>query len=256
MQLFFIYIDLGKKKLLWLVKYSIINQQLDSLTYDNSNSLIYLILSNSSRYDIGERIYDKKNYDYLFEKMVELHQIIREKETMEEVYKNIFPPMNTLIDLNFINGKINDEVFSKVLLSLGSDLNSFLKVLCSHFIVSTVGDDTMFIKNVLYLLNQMYNKYFMGSFEEIQNQIDNSDLFDLYTFILIINKIMRYYFNQSIFTWEIEKVFNNFSSLIIPYLILNMILEVVIFVILNVFVISKIKITNNKLNAFIKSLTL
>ncbi len=253
---FYIYIDLGKKKLFWLVKYSIINQQLDSLTYDNSNSLIYLILSNSSRYDIGERIYDKKNYDYLFEKMVELHQIIREKETMEEVYKNIFPPMNTLIDLNFINGKINDEVFSKVLLSLGSDLNSFLKVLCSHFIVSTVGDDTMFIKNVLYLLNQMYNKYFMGSFEEIQNQIDNSDLFDLYTFILIINKIMRYYFNQSIFTWEIEKVFNYFSSLIMPYLILNMILEVVIFVILNVFVISKIKITNNKLNAFIKSLTL
>ena len=188
--------------------------------------------------------------------MVELHQIIREKETMEEVYKNIFPPMNTLIDLNFINGKINDEVFSKVLLSLGSDLNSFLKVLCSHFIVSTVGDDTMFIKNVLYLLNQTYNKYFMGSFEEIQNQIDNSDLFDLYTFILIINKIMRYYFNQSIFTWEIEKVFNYFSSLIMPYLILNMILEVVIFVILNVFVISKIKITNNKLNAFIKSLTL
>ena len=253
---FYIYIDLGKKKLLWLVEYSIINQQLDSLTYDNSNSLIYLILSNSSRFDIGERIYDKTNYDYLFEKMVELHQIIRDKETMEEVHKNIFPPMNTLIDLNFINGKMNDEIFSKVLTSLGSDLNSFLKVLCSHFIVSTIGDDTMFIKNVLYLLNQMYNKYFMGSFEEIQNQIDNSNLFDLYTFILIINKIMRYYFNQSIFKSEIDKVFNYFSSLIIPYLILNMILEIIIFVILNVLVISKIKITNNKLNAFIKSLTL
>ena len=114
----------------------------------------------------------------------------------------------------------------------------------------------MFIKNVLYLLNQMYNKYFMGSFEDIQNQIDNSNLFDLYTFILIINKIMRYYFNESIFTWEIDKVFNYFSSLIIPYLILNMILEIIIFVILNGFVISKIKITNNKLDAFIKSLTL
>ena len=35
-----------------------------------------------------------------------------------------------------------------------------------------------------------------------------------------------------------------------------MILEIIIFVILNGFVISKIKITNNKLDAFIKSLTL
>ena len=164
---FYIFIDIGKKKLLWLVQYSIINQQLDSLTYDNSNSLIYLILSNSSRFDIGKRIYDKNNYDYLFEKMDELHQIIREKETMEEVHKDIFPPMNTLIDLNFINGKINEEVMNEVLNSLGSDLYSFFKVLCSHFIVATVGDDTMFIKNVLYLLNQMYNKYFMGSFEDV-----------------------------------------------------------------------------------------
>ena len=252
---FYVYIHLGKNKLNSLVEYSIINQQLDSLTYDNFNSLIYLILTNSSRYDIGERIYNKKNYDYLFEKMNYLHQIIREKETMEFVHKKTFPPMNTIIDLNFLNGKIYDETFNTVLNNIGGDLNDFLKVLSNHFPVSTIGDDTMFIKNVLYLLNQLYNQYFNGKFHEIENQINSDKLFNLYTFVLIINKIMRYYFNESIFIKEIDKVFNHFSSLIIPYLVLNMILEIVIFLILYFYIVSKIKITHNKLSSFIKSLT-
>jgi hypothetical protein len=184
-----------------------------------------------------------------------LHQIIREKETMEFVHKKTFPPMNTIIDLNFLNGKIYDETFNTVLNNIGGDLNDFLKVLSNHFPVSTIGDDTMFIKNVLYLLNQLYNQYFNGKFHEIENQINSDKLFNLYTFVLIINKIMRYYFNESIFIKEIDKVFNHFSSLIIPYLVLNMILEIVIFLILYFYIVSKIKITHNKLSSFIKSLT-
>ena len=252
--LFFIYVNKGKKKLIYLVDYSKINQKLDSFTYDNFNSLVYLMLTNSSRYDIGKKILNLDNYDYLFEKMTELHQIIREKETMEVIHKNIFPPLNTQVDLNCVNGKIDDQHMRKALKKINVDFIDFLIPICENFPVSTIGDDNMFIKNILYLLNQLYNKYYQGEFKDIQNLIQQPDLFNLYTFVLIINRIIRFYFNESVFTKEINNIFYHFSSLIIPYLIFNMILELVIFIILNIFVIAKIKKMHKKLNQFINSL--
>ena len=251
---FFVYIDIGKKKLLWLVDYSNINQKIDSFTYDNFNSLVYIMLTNSSRYDIGKRILNKDNYDYLFEKMLELHQIIREKETIEEIHKNIFPPLNTQIDLNCVHGKIDNQLTRNALLTINVNFTDFLIPVCEIFPVSTIGDDTMFIKNILYLLNQIYNKYYQGHFNEIQSLIKEPELFDLYTFVLIIFRIIRFYFNETLFKKEINSIFFHFSSLIIPYLILNMILEVIIFIILNIFVIAKIKNIHKKLNQFINSL--
>ena len=251
---FFICVDMSKRKLLWLVDYSNINQKLDSYTYDTFNSLIYLMLTNSSRYDIGKRTLNLENYDYLFEKMVELHQVIREKETMEVIHKNIFPPLNTQVDLNCLNAKIDDQVMRNALNQINIDLKDFLYIICENFPISTIGDDTMFIKNILYLLNQLYNKYYQGNFEDIQNLIQQPDLFNLYTFVLIINRIIRFYFNESIFKQEIDNIFHHFSNLIIPYLIFNMIWEIIIFIILNIFVIAKIKIMYNKLNHFIESL--
>ena len=251
---FFVYIDIGKKKLLWLVDYSNINQKIDSFTYYNFNSLVYIMLTNSSRYDIGKRILNLEKYDYLFEKMVELHQKIREKETMEEIHKNIFPPLNTQIDLNCVHGKIDDQLMRNALLKINVNLTDFLIPICEIYPLSTIGDDNMFIKNILYLLNQLYNKYYQGNFKEIQSLIQEPELFNLYTFVLIIFRIIRFYFNETTFKKEINSIFFHFSSLIFPYLILNMILEVAIFIILNIFVISKIKIMHKKLNQFINSL--
>ena len=234
--------------------YSNINQKIDSFAYDNFNSLVYIMLTNSSRYDIGKRILNKDNYDYLFEKMLELHQIIREKETIEEIHKNIFPPLNTQIDLNCVHGKIDNQLMRNALLTINVNFTDFLIPVCEIFPVSTIGDDTMFIKNILYLLNQIYNKYYQGHFNEIQSLIKEPELFDLYTFVLIIFRIIRFYFNETLFKKEINSIFFHFSSLIIPYLILNMILEVIIFIILNIFVIAKIKNIHKKLNQFINSL--
>ena len=251
---FFVYIDIGKKKLLWLVDYSNINQKIDSFAYDNFNSLVYIMLTNSSRYDIGKRILNIDKYDYLFEKMVELHQKIREKETMEEIHRNIFPPLNTQIDLNCVHGKIDDHLMRNALLKINVNLTDFLIPICEIFPISTIGDDNMFIKNILYLLNQLYNKYYQGNFKQIQSLIQEPDLFNLYTFVLIIFRIIRFYFNETTFKKEINSIFFHFSSLIFPYLILNMILEVAIFIILNIFVIAKIKNIHKKLNQFINSL--
>ena len=252
--IFFILTDEGKTRLSYLVEYSKINQKLDSYTYDNFNTLIYIMLTNSTKYSLGERILRKTNFDYLYDGFDNLHDIIRKKETIEVVHKKSFPPINTIIDLNCANGKIPNLIFANALKEKGKDFDSFIKNLCKSFPITTIGDDTMLIKNILYLLNQIYNKYFPGSFEEIHNQINNTYLFDQFTIVLVVNRLIRYYFNDNLFRKEIDNEFTYFYNLIIPYLILNMVIEIAIFWILNIFVISKIKLKHKRIIEFITSL--
>ena len=252
--IFFIFIDKGKSRLSNLVEYSNINQKLDSHTYDNFNTLIYIMLTNSTKYSLGERILNKNNFDYLFNGFDNLHNIIRQKETLEFIHKKSFPPMNTLIDLNCSKGKIPDFIFKESLEKNGENFDSFIQNLCQAFPVASIGDDTMLIKNILYLLNQIYNKYYPGSFDEIHSQINNTYLFDQFTIVLVVNSLIRYYFNENIFKKEVDNEFSYFSNLIVPYLVLNMILEIIIFWILNLFVISKIKFMHKKIIEFVTSL--
>jgi hypothetical protein len=252
--IFFILTDEGKTRLSYLVEYSKINQKLDSYTYDNFNTLIYIMLTNSTKYSLGERILRKSNFDYLYNGFDNLHDIIRKKETIEVVHKKSFPPINTIIDLNCANGKIPNLIFANALKEKGKDFDSFIKNLCKSFPITTIGDDTMLIKNILYLLNQIYNQYYPGSFEEIHNQINNTYLFDQFTIVLVVNRLIRYYFNDNLFRKEIDNEFTYFYNLIIPYLILNMVIEIAIFLILNIFVISKIKLKHKRIIEFITSL--
>ena len=252
--IFFILTDEGKTRLSYLVEYSKINQKLDSYTYDNFNTLIYIMLTNSTKYSLGERILRKTNFDYLYDGFDNLHDIIRKKETIEVVHKKSFPPINTIIDLNCAHGKIPNLLFANALKEKGKDFDLFIKNLCESFPITTIGDDTMLIKNIIYLLNQIYNKYYPGSFEEIHNQINNTYLFDQFTIVLVVNRLIRYYFNDNLFRKEIDNEFTYFYNLIIPYLILNMVIEIAIFWILNIFVISKIKLKHKRIIEFITSL--
>ena len=77
---------------------------------------------------------------------------------------------------------------------------------------------------------------------------------DLYTLILITVRIIRTYFNETLLSNDVDKVFNYFSAMIIGYLVINLFLEVTIFLILNFFVISRIKVLNRKVMKFIYSL--
>jgi hypothetical protein len=212
------------------------------------------MLTNSTKYSLGERILNKNNFDYLFNGFDNLHNIIRQKETLEFIHKKSFPPMNTLIDLNCSKGKIPDFIFKESLEKNGENFDSFIQNLCQAFPVASIGDDTMLIKNILYLLNQIYNKYYPGSFDEIHSQINNTYLFDQFTIVLVVNSLIRYYFNENIFKKEVDNEFSYFSNLIVPYLVLNMILEIIIFWILNLFVISKIKFMHKKIIEFVTSL--
>ena len=86
------------------------------------------------------------------------------------------------------------------------------------------------------------------------NQLHSSVLFDCYTLVLTLNRIIRFHFNTFIFIDEVNEVFDYFTTLIIIYLVLNMVFEIILFLILNLGVIFQIKFNNKLMLDFISSL--
>ena len=107
---------------------------------------------------------------------------------------------------------------------------------------------------VLYMIDQMYNKFEKLNFAGMFNQLHNSVLFDCYTLVLTLNRIIRFHFNNIIFIEEVNKVFDYFSTLIIFYLVFNMVFEIILFLLLNMGIIYQIKYNNKLMLDFISSL--
>ena len=132
--------------------------------------------------------------------------------------------------------------------------DEYFKVICKVFPVATTGNDNTMLFEVLYMIDQMFNKYEQLDFAGMFNQMHNAVLFDCYTLVLTLNRIIRYHFNTFIFIDEVDKVFSYFTSLIIIYLVLNMVFEVILFLILNLGIIFQIKSNNKLMLDFIASL--
>ena len=101
----------------------------------------------------------------------------------------------------------------------------------------------------------MYRKFSPNNFTMIYNlYVKQPNYYNMYTLVLTLSRIIRTYFNDNIFSNEDNKIFNSFSTLFIIYLILNVLLEVVIFFILNFGIIYDVRKTNKLLVEFISSL--
>ena len=170
------------------------------------------------------------------------------------MHGSLFPSLKKVVNLNMSENQIEDKFFKEAVTSLNGDYCKFIISLSRGFPVMTYGSDNTLLKEILYLLNQKYNKFSQCEFSEMFSLTGRKEDYDLYTLILITVRIIRTYFNETLLSNDVDKVFNYFSAMIIGYLVINLFLEVTIFLILNFFVISRIKVLNRKVMKFIYSL--
>ena len=254
--IFFIVVLLGCNRLSYLVNYCEVNNKIDGYLFDNFNTLLYMYISSSNSEFYGKIIDgSRKNYDYLNEGINNFYAAIQEKETIELEHKDFFPALYDIVNLDCSQGMIPDEYFQYVFDDYKDiTYDEYFKVICKVFPVATTGNDNTMLFEVLYMIDQMFNKYEQLDFAGMFNQMHNSVLFDCYTLVLTLNRIIRYHFNTFIFIDEVDKVFSYFTSLIIIYLVLNMVFEVILFLILNLGIIFQIKSNNKLMLDFIASL--
>ena len=250
----FIIVLLGCKRLGYLVNYCEVNNEIDGYLFDNFNTLLYMYITNSTATFYGQIIYNKKDMDYLNEGINDFYAAIQDKETIELEHKNMFPALYDIINLDCSQGMMEDNYFESATKILNVSYNEYFKVICSAFPVATTGNDNTMLFEVLYMIDQLYHRFENLDFSLMFNQMHNSVLFDCYTLVLTLNRIIRNYFNNYIFIDEVNEQFQYFSTLIIIYLVFNMILEIIVFLILNMGIIYQIKYNNKLMLDFISSL--
>ena len=252
--IFFVIVLLGCNRLDYLVNYCEVNNEIDGYLFDNFNTLLYMYITNSTSSFYGQIIYNKKDIDYLNEGINDFYASIQDKETIELEHKNMFPAIYDIINLDCSQGMMEDNYFESATRILGVDYNEYFKVICTVFPVATTGNDNTMLFEVLYMIDQLYHRFENLDFSLMFNQMHNSVLFDCYTLVLTLNRVIRNYFNNYIFIDEVNEQFRYFSTLIIIYLVFNMVLEIIVFLILNMGIIYQIKYNNKLMLDFISSL--
>lgn len=252
--IYFIFLVFAYDRLESLVNYCKANTEVDNLIYDNYNALQYLRMTNSTSQLLGMLINENITQDYVNDGIVNFYSYVEYKEKMESMHSSIFPPLSSKVNLNCSEFQIEDNFIVQTSEILKCDFHKYYKNLCSIFPVTTYGSENTMLREILYLTNQIYTEYKQGDFSVLQKNIRSQSSYDLFTFTLIFIRVIRTYFNENLFSEEVSKTFNYFSVLIITYLGLNLFLEIVIFLIINFFVISRIKSMNKRLVKFIHSL--
>ena len=259
--IFFILVYNEKNKMNNLIEYCKINNSIDGYLFDNINAITYLYVTNStSKFYSTLSSEVNEEFDYVQRGINSLYDLIIQKDSMEKKYNNIFPRLNQVVNLNCSINIIEDAYFIKALVEefnkKENDFQDYGRALCKLFPVASTGSDSNIMLEILYNCEILYQKYKPNKdFDEIINlYVQEDKLFGLYTIILTLNRLIRTYFNDNIFIEEVNGIFDSFTYLFIIYLILSVLLEVIIFFILNFGVISDVRKTNKLLGDFMSSL--
>jgi hypothetical protein len=241
-----------------LIDYCDVNNSIDGYLFDNINSILYLYITNSTSYFYSKLVYEDNHLDYVQDGIDKLYNIIKEKDLIESDYNNLFPRVGDIVNLNCTEKILDDDYFITTFeeLNLNLTYDDYYSALCKLFPVATTGSDTNIFMEILFNCEVMYHRFEPNeSFEEIYKlYIKRNKLFSLYTFVLTLSRIVRTYFNEKIFSDEVNNIFDSFSYIFIIYLVLCVFLEIVIFFILNFGIISDVRKSNKLLVDFISSL--
>ena len=246
----------GINRLYNLINYINCNDLLDGYLYDNTNVLIYMINTNTTSYYYSSLIDASiTNVDYIKKNIDLLYDTITNKEDIEQYKESIFKPVNKLFNINCASEIIQDESLIKIAKQNNINYDKYFSELCTEFPVASTGVPSTIFFEVIYLVGQIYRKYEKSdSFYEIfQLNLNQTQLFDLFTITLTFLRMQRNYFYNNIIMKEINQVMDYFSQLILIYLVISIIFEVVIFLLLYFGLIKLVKKKDSLFSNFIDS---
>ena len=253
--IFFIFVMLGINRLRSAIIYCEVNNKIDELIYDNLNSIIFMYITNSTPYFYNGLIYGNTTKNYLEIGINNLYSNIQQKENIEYLHSNLFPPINIFTKLNCSESYIQDENFIEAANILYMDYNEYIRALCDVFPVAKTNNDLNILYEILYMTEELYRNFETNNYNFIfKNYLLNPIFCECFTLLFTFNKIIRTYFNDHIYPEEVYNISKYFRTLIIAYLVLSVIFEIIFFIILNFTILQKIKYKNELMLDFIDSL--
>ena len=237
-----------------LVTYTSINSQLDNYLYSNINafqlSLIANVSSlenvNSSNTTINEFIVKGISQQYVSLKNYEM--FIESNKPYKHLHNAVNVSCSKLYSLNNSNIVIVESAYNV-------DMKLFTEVVCDKMNIMKYQNVLLVLKEICYVLERLSMVNVIVEYNKKKDVFKENDLYEVYTLVLFVNKIIRGYFNEKAIPSKVSDVINLVELSMKICLVLNAILEIIIECILIWFVMRKMIKVNKVFMKFLKFLT-
>lgn len=252
----FVVIFLALNEIKYLVDYTSINSSIDNYVFDNVNANQYIILTNTTGYELSGFIYGNDSIHYIREGISQHFYYL---EQLERFVKNHdgYDMINQKINLTCDNmGLLKDNNIDLVEKSNPgySNLTPFLIGLCKSSPIMSYGNEIIVQKEICYTLRKLGYYKTQANFTEKVEYVTDRNIYDLYNLVLILNRLLRSYVNDHLLPERVNSIATEFRVSVVCCLVINCMFEISIVIILLFFVMKKMINLNKIFTQFMKFL--
>ena len=239
-----------------LVTYTSINSQLDNYLYSNINAFQLSLIANVSSLEsvnyinnntkINEFIAEGISQQYISLKNYEL--FIEENAQYKHMHNSVNVSCSELYALNNSNIVIVESVY-------GIDLKFFTEIVCDKMSIMKYQSIVLVLKEICYVLERLSMVNVIVEYNKKNEVFKENDLYEVYTLVLFVNKIIRGYFNEKAIPTKVNDIIRLVECAVKICLVLNAVLEIIIECILIWFVMRRMIKVNKVFMRFLKFLT-
>ena len=110
--------------------------------------------------------------------------------------------------------------------------------ICSYFTYMVYMNDKILMREMIYRLFKINNNM-IHSYEKLYQISMSQDFLDSFLSLLFIYRPIRHYAGTTVFLGFIAQLSASYTMVIYSYLIINLLFEILLFVVLKVFILSK-----------------
>ena len=249
-----------------LVTYTSINSQLDNYLYSNINSFQLSLIANVSSFGSVNYISSNNSNsskasatttqinDFIAEGVSQQYISLKNYELFIEANKQ-YKQMHTSINVSCSNlYSLNNSNIVIVESAYGVDLSFFTETVCNKMSIMKYESIVLVLKEICYVLERLSMVNVIVEYTKKKEVFIENDLYEVYTLVLFVNKIIRGYFNEKAIPTKVDSVIRLVEFSVKTCLVLNALLEVVIEVVLMWFVMRRMIKVNKVLTRFLKFL--
>jgi hypothetical protein len=187
------------------------------------------------------------------------YEIIREQINYKEFDLVIQSDYNLMDCTNIFSG-LSDDVFENMKQYYGSEqLFTSLQNLCKSYAIMIQNKIFYLIEYINYeslgLLN-LFNEAIVKGYSQIKELNDNDKFLDVFSLIVLILRPIQTYLIDEVISQIINSSADNYLYITLTYLILNIIVDIIIFYIINKKVVSKVFEINKEIKCLIDAVNI
>lgn len=238
--------------------YVLANVNLENQIYNNVALLQVVTLLNLTQEELIRSI-GKQNPEpdgILNMKIRETLQYQQAFFQLEREYPHLFPPISSYFENKCepIFEKTRDKITTFLGELLGVDYIPFQIEMCYRYKSLSLPNFEFNYIDHNFRCQLMQNYIGSNSYDDLYSFNQRLEFFDLYTFTLIAVRPIRAYITDQILYNLIDTALNNFISIVSGYLCYNILADLLIFLIIQIFTLKKIKTIHQNLQTLRKCL--